>query len=77
MKTNPAVTQNIERQGWFASLCGLLPAEQIASNILQKLEKGKRFIVPGLMNKFNWIVMRAVPIPLQLNLGYRITSKEI
>jgi hypothetical protein len=77
MKTNPAVTRNIELQGWFASLCGLLPAEQIASNIRQKLEKGKRFIVPGLMNKFNWIVMRAVPIPLQLNLGYKITSKEI
>ncbi|HPR31154.1 MAG TPA: SDR family NAD(P)-dependent oxidoreductase [Prolixibacteraceae bacterium] len=77
MKTNPDITQNIERQGWFARLCGLLPVEKTAEIILKKLEKGRRFIVPGLMNKFNWIVMRILPIPFQLSMGYKITSKEI
>lgn len=77
MKTNPEVTQSIERQGKFAQACGLLPVEKIAAITIKNLHKHNRFIVPGLMNKFNWIVMRILPIQLQLSLGYKITSKEI
>lgn len=77
MKTNAEVTQSIERQGKFARACGLLPVEKIAAITVKSLQKRKRFIVPGLVNKFNWIVMRVLPIQFQLFMGYKITSKEI
>jgi uncharacterized protein len=77
MKTNPEVTRNIEKQGNLAKAYGLITPEQTAKIAIRQMENKVGFIVPGLMNKFNWIVMRTVPIKFQLYMGYKISSREI
>lgn len=77
MKTNPEVTRNIEKQGTLAIAYGLISTKQTAKIAIRRMERKAGFIVPGFMNKFNWIVMRAVPIKFQLFMGYKISSREI
>lgn len=77
MKTNEMVTRNIERQGKYAKIYGLITPEKTARIAIRKLEKHTTFIVPGLVNQWNWIAMRIMPIQFQLSMGYKISAKEI
>jgi uncharacterized protein len=77
MKTNPEVTRNIEKQGNLAIAYGLISPQLTAKIAIRRMERKAGFIVPGLMNQFNWIVMRMVPIKVQLYMGYKISSREI
>ncbi len=77
MKTNWEVTQNIEKQGKYAKIYGLITPEKTARTAIRKLEKNTRFIVPGLVNQWNWVAMRILPIQFQLSMGYKISAKEI
>jgi uncharacterized protein len=77
MKTNNEVTKNIEKQGKMARVYGLMTPEKTAKIAIRKLEKEVVFIVPGLVNWWNWIAMRLIPIKFQLFMGYKISAKEI
>ena len=77
MRTNSDVIRRIERQGVLARIGGLISPEKTAKIAVRELERKVLFIVPGLMNKLNWIVMRLLPIKLQLFLGYKLSSREL
>ena len=76
MKTNPDVTDRIERQGVFGKL-GLLTPEYIARKSITQLFKRDTLILLGFINKLNWLLMGIVPVPLSLPLMSRVVSREI
>jgi len=77
MKTNEAVTRSIEKQGGMAKIYGLITPEKTAKVAIRGLEKRVAFIVPGIVNRWNWIAMRLMPIQFQLSMGFKISAKEI
>jgi short-subunit dehydrogenase len=76
MKTNAEVTRSIEKQGLLAKFGGLITPEKAAKIAIRRMEQKVGFIIPGFINKLNWIFMRAVPIKIQLRMGYKISSRE-
>jgi short-subunit dehydrogenase len=76
MKTNAAVTSRIEVQGTIGKM-GLIPTDKLAHLAIRKLIRKKQVIVPGFLNKVSWLIMKTIPMGLQLKLGYKITMKEI
>jgi uncharacterized protein len=77
MKTNEEITRNIEKQGVYAKVFGLISPEKTAAISIRRLEREEKFIVPGLVNWWNWIAMRLIPIKIQLYLGYKVSAREI
>jgi short-subunit dehydrogenase len=77
MKTNAEVTRSINKQGVLARFSGLITPERTAKIAIRHLENNVPFIVPGMINWWNWIIMRAVPIKIQLFMGFKISGKEI
>lgn len=77
MKTNKEVTRCIEKQGKYAKIYGLITPEKTAKIAIRQLENKVAFIVPGIINWWNWIAMRLIPIKLQLSMGYKISAREI
>ena len=76
MKTNQRVTRHIETQGWIGKM-GLIPTDRLARLTIRQLYKRDSLIIPGFLNKINWLIIKMVPIWLQLYLGARITRKEL
>ena len=76
MKTNQRVTRHIEMQGWIGRM-GLVPTERLARMAIRQLYKHDSLIIPGVLNKINWLIIKLIPIWLQLYLGARITRKEL
>jgi len=76
MKTNVEVSKRIETQGYLASL-GIQSPEVVAHTAIRKLFRDKSIIIPGYMNKINWLLMKIIPTSVRIPLISRIVKREI
>jgi len=76
MKTNPEVSKRIESQGHWARL-GVQSPEDVADVAICKLFKDKPMIIPGYMNKINWLLMKITPTWIKIPLISRNVKREI
>ena len=76
MKTNPDVTDRIERQGVFGKL-GLLTPKYVARRSISQLFRRDTLYMPGLMNKINWLLMGITPVWISMPLMSKVVSREI
>lgn len=75
MKTNPEVTARINKQGFFGKM-GLLSPEKVAEIAIRQLFKRDRLIMLN-GNKFNWFVLKVLPIWLRLYLLSKAVRREL
>lgn len=75
MKTNPEVTSRIESQSFIARL-GLVSPKKVARIAIDGLLQNQTQIVPGLYNKFFWLLMKITPLTLRLNMVSDIMKNE-
>lgn len=76
MMTNERVTRNIIRQGWIGKM-GLVSTERIAKISIRQLYRFDSLIIPGFLNKINWIIMKVLPIWFHLYMGATLTKREL
>ena len=76
MKTNENVTKRIEKQGFLANTCLQTP-DSVATTALNKLFEGKTFIIVGLLNKINWLLLKLIPSDLIIPLLTATLKKEL
>lgn len=76
MMTNERVSRNIIRQGWIGKM-GLVSTQRIAQISIRQLYRNDSLIIPGFLNKINWLIMKALPIWLQLSVGASLTKREL
>lgn len=76
MKTNADVCKRIEKQGFMINLT-LQTAESIAKASLNKLFSGKTFIIVGLVNKINYLLLKIIPAGLIIPLLAKTFKKEL
>jgi short-subunit dehydrogenase len=76
MKTNSEVIKRIEKQKFFGRM-GLVTTEKIAKIAVNNLLKHDSLIIPGFINKLNWLMIRIVPVWLRLNLLSRVIKREL
>jgi uncharacterized protein len=74
--TNPDVTLRVIKQGILGKL-GLLTAGRIARIAIAGVEKGKKVIIPGFINKLNRILIKWLPESIQLILMGKTCRKEL
>lgn len=75
MKTNAEVTGRIEKQSYIARL-GLVSPSKVAKVAVSGLFERQSQIVPGLYNKFFWLLMKIVPLNVRLNVISDIMKNE-
>ncbi len=63
IKTNQEVSQRIEKQGWWVK-AGLWSPQKVAKLAVDKSLAQQRVIIPGLINKINWMLLRVLPVSL-------------
>jgi short-subunit dehydrogenase len=76
MMTNDEVSSRIRKHGLSGRLC-LLSTESIADFSIGEMLKGKKVIIPGFMNKINRILLKLVPLSLQMSLLSRMVKGEL
>ncbi|MCA1756173.1 MAG: SDR family NAD(P)-dependent oxidoreductase [Bacteroidales bacterium] len=76
MRTNSTVTRRIDSQGLLGQI-GLLSPDRVAELTLRRMFRGKTFIVPGLWNGFNRLVLYLVPRWIKVPLLSRAFRREI
>jgi len=76
MKTNPEVTKRIESQSHLARL-GVQSPEEVAAIAIRKLFRDKPIIIPGVMNKLNWLLMKIVPTRIRIPIISKMVKREI
>lgn len=76
MRTNPDVARRIDKQGFLGRL-GLISVEQMARIAVRQLHRRDTLILPGAMNKVNWLLIKLVPIWIRLGLVSGIIKREI
>jgi len=76
VKTNPEVTARIEKQGVFGRMGQVSPAK-LARIAIRQLFVRDSLILPGVLNKINWLLMVMLPNAWKLPLLSRVVRKEI
>jgi short-subunit dehydrogenase len=76
MMTNDEVSSRIRKQGFSGRMC-LLSIERIAGYCLGEMLKGKKVIIPGFLNRINWILLKLVPLSWQMSLLSRMVKREL
>jgi hypothetical protein len=76
MMTNDEVSSRIRKHGFSGRLC-LLPTESIADFSIGEMLKDKKVIIPGFLNKINWILLKLVPLSIQMSLLSRMVRSEL
>lgn len=76
VKTNAEVTARIELQGWKGKM-GLVPAEKIARIAIRQVFRRDSLILPGFLNKLNWLMMAILPNAWKLPLLSRAVKREL
>jgi short-subunit dehydrogenase len=74
--TNSDTVHRIKKMGFYGRF-GLLSANRVAQIAISSMFKGKKVIIPGVLNKVNFFLLRAVPLRIRLNLLSRLIRKEI
>lgn len=76
MKTNPDVTKRIERQKLFGKI-GLVTTRRTAEIAVNNLLKHDSLIIPGFLNKLNWLMIQIVPVWIRLILLSKVIKREL
>ncbi len=76
MKTNPDVTRRIEKHKLFGKI-GLVTTQKIAKVAVNNLLKHDSLIIPGFLNKLNWLMIQIVPVWIRLNLISKVILREL
>lgn len=76
VKTNAEVTERIVKQGVFGRM-GLVSPEKLAHIAIRQLFVKDSLILPGALNKINWLLMAILPNAWKLPLLSRVVRKEI
>jgi short-subunit dehydrogenase len=74
--TNSDTIKRINKMGFYGRF-GLLSANRVAQISISSMFKGKKVIIPGILNKLNFFLIRAVPLRIRLYLLSRLIRKEI
>jgi len=74
--TNEEVRNRIRMHGTLAKIC-LVPPEKIAKMSLCEMLAGKKVIIPGILNKINWFVIKWLPVSVLLALSTRMVRSEL
>jgi uncharacterized protein len=75
MATNPEVSERINCYNRIIRSTILTP-EQTAEICIKQLLKKDSLIIPGIMNKISWLVIRIIPVWLRLII-FRITIQRV
>lgn len=73
--TNPDVIARIKKQGVFGKI-GLVAPCKLARIAVRQLFRNDVLVIPGLMNKLNWILIKTIPIWIRLPLVSNIVKKN-
>ena len=65
MKTNPEVTRRIENHSRIIQAT-TLSVEKVAKICIRQTLKNDEIIIPGIMNKISWLVLKIIPVWLRL-----------
>ncbi len=76
MRTNADVSLRIEKQGWWVK-SSILNTEEIACLGIRKLFAGVRVIIPGFMNKLNWLLIKLLPLQMSTSIITNTVRKEL
>ncbi len=76
IKTNPEVCRRIDQQGIFGKM-GLLTTDKLGELAVKQLFKKDSLIIPGIINKVNWLLIKTVPIWIRLPLVSNVVKKEL
>jgi uncharacterized protein len=76
MKTNAEVTNSIENHNRIIQAT-TLSAEKVAQICIRRLLKRRKLIIPGIMNKISWVLLKIVPTRLRLIIMRAALRKEI
>ncbi len=76
VKTNADVTARIEKQGIFGRM-GQVSPDKLARIAIRQLFLRDSLILPGILNKINWLFMAITPNAWKLPLLSRVVRKEI
>lgn len=76
MLTNADVTRRIIQQGFKAKM-SLLPVSEIARIAIQQTLAGKAIIIPGIINRVNYLLMNVIPPSLKVKMLSGIIRKEL
>jgi short-subunit dehydrogenase len=76
MRTNSTVTRRIDSQGLLGQI-GLLSPDRVAELTLRRMFRGRTFIVPGIWNGFNMLLLCLLPRWIKVPLLSRAFRREI
>ncbi len=76
MITNEETRIRIKEYGFLGRL-GVITPEGVAEKSITALFNRNPYIVPGFMNKLQWILMLLIPVKIKLPILARVLNKEI
>lgn len=76
MRTNPDVIKRINRQGILGKM-GLISTDRMAKIAIRQMIKRDSLIIPGYLNKLNWLLIKIVPVWIRLPLLSCVVKREI
>lgn len=76
MKTNPQISERIDKQGLLGKV-GLLSPEKVARISIRQLFKRDTLIMLNKLNGLNWFLMKIIPIWIRLPLLSRAIAREL
>ncbi|MFB6318342.1 SDR family NAD(P)-dependent oxidoreductase [Saccharicrinis sp. FJH54] len=76
IRTNSEIISRIEKQGWWVH-AGLQSPEKLAKIAVKSLLKRRKVIVPGIINKINWLMIKIIPPRLLIPLVSRRIKNEM
>ncbi len=76
IKTNSEVIRRIDQQGWWVQV-GLQSPSELASIAVQKMFDHQKVVIPGWVNKINWILLKIIPASIRIPLISNAVKSEI
>ncbi|MCW3786720.1 SDR family NAD(P)-dependent oxidoreductase [Plebeiibacterium sediminum] len=76
IKTNSEVSHRIEKQGWWVK-AGLQTPTQLAQIGIDALFRHKSVVIPGLITKINWLLLKILPKSICIPMVSQAVKNEI
>ena len=76
IKTNKEVSRRISQQGWWVN-AGLLSPHELAQLAIKKMMGKHKVVIPGSINKINWLLLKLLPKGISIPLVSRAVRNEI
>lgn len=76
VKTNASVSARIDKMGALGRM-GLLSAERLAKLSVDRMLKNRFRVIPGILNKLNWLLLTLIPDLMKLPVLYHIMQRDV